>query len=149
MPMSKPMTLGPFVVDEEGRLQPREGAALPAVNFVWRGRAIRAEITHGAPADGHLKLQANLGRVPSTARGQTAEERPQSFAALRTMKRNLSSTWQIRLSPSHSTLLEAETGIALPITAVNLVTELTCFLLNLAPYLDLLDEGGLTGTVKS
>ena len=149
MPRSLPMTLGPFVVDDEGRLQPRSGAAFPAVNFVWRKRAIRVEITHKQPTDGELNLQANLGRVPSTARGQTTDVRPQSFAALRTVKRDLPNAWQIRLSPNHSTLLEAKTGVALPITAVNLVTELTCFLLNLAPYLDLLDEGGLTGTVKS
>jgi hypothetical protein len=40
--------------------------------------------------------------------------------------------------------LETETRIALPITAAALITETTRFLLVLSPYLDLLDEVGLT-----
>ena len=37
----------------------------------------------------------------------------------------------------------AETRIALPITAAALITEITRFLLVLAPFVDLLDEEGL------
>ena len=38
----------------------------------------------------------------------------------------------------------ADTPIDLPITAVRLITEITRFTLDLAPYLELMDEIGLT-----
>lgn len=43
----------------------------------------------------------------------------------------------------HRVWLEAAPLIALPLTAVALVTEITVFALALTPYLDLLDESGL------
>jgi hypothetical protein len=150
MPMHTPFPLGPFLVDAEGRLAPRDQDAFPAFNFLWRGRSVRAQMTHlEEPEDGRLKLQTVLGRVPSTRAGDATGARPQSFASLRAIRRGLPAAWQVRLLPDHRALLEAEAGIALPITAIGLVTELTRFLLMLGPYLDLLDEGGLTEVASS
>ena len=150
MPIHTPFALGPFMVDSEGRVTPRDNAAFPAFNILWRGRSVRACMTNEESGDGRLKLQANLGRVPSTAGGSGSGVRPLSFASLRAVQRGLPSAWQVRLLPNHSALLEAEAGIALPINAIGLVTEITCFLLTLAPYLDLLDDGGVSpGTENS
>jgi hypothetical protein len=63
------------------------------------------------------------------------------------MLRNLLSAlpehWSARLLPDHQPQLEVETGVGLPITVTNLVTELTLFLLVLSPYLDLMDQAGV------
>jgi hypothetical protein len=106
-------------------------------------------MTQTQPSDGRLRLQAILGRVPSTASGDRTGARPQSFASLRAVQRGLPRAWSVRLLPDHRALLEVEAGIALPITAIGLVTELTRFLLTLSPYLDLLEEGGVTGVTAS
>ena len=50
----------------------------------------------------------------------------------------------MHLLADHRVWLETETQIALPITAAALITEITRFLLVLSPYLDLMDEEGLT-----
>lgn len=145
MPLHTPFQLGPFTVDDEGRVAPRDADAFPAFNVSWRGRTVRAHMTQGELPAGRLKLQAILGRVPSTRSGDSSGLRPHSFAALRAVQRDLPRDWEMRLMPNHSALLEAETNIELPITSVGLVTELTRFLLTLSPYLDLLDESGVTG----
>jgi hypothetical protein len=145
MPMPTPLSLGPFLVDAEGRLTPRDQVAFPNFNFFWRGRSVRVCMTPGEVPDGRLKLQTVLGRVPSTAGGDSTRVRPGSFASLRAVRRELPNAWEIRLRPDHSATLEAEAEIELPITAIGLVTEMTRFLLTLSPYLDLLDEGGVTG----
>lgn len=144
MPLPAPLSLGPFLIDAEGRLAPRDQDAFPAFTFRWRGRAVHAHMMHADPRDGRLKLQAVLGRVPSTAEDAGNGLRPQSFASLRVVRRDLPRDWHIRLLPDHSAMLEAEAGIGLPITAAGLITELTRFLLTLSPYLDLLDETGVT-----
>ena len=149
MPMPTPILLGPFLVDAEGRLAPRDQDAFPAFNFLWRGRSVHADMTQGEPRDGRLKLRTVLGRVPSTAGDDWTGRRPQSFASLRAVRRDLPDAWQIQLLPDHSALLEADVAITLPITAIGLVTELTRFLLFLSPYLDLLDEGGVTRAAAS
>ena len=38
MPFDAPFKLGPFSVDSEGRLSPREPAAAPAFLFRWHNR---------------------------------------------------------------------------------------------------------------
>jgi hypothetical protein len=48
------------------------------------------------------------------------------------------------LLADHRIWLETETPIGVPITATGLLTELTRFTLELAPYLELMDEAGLT-----
>jgi hypothetical protein len=145
MPFDAPFMLGPFAVDAMGRLAPRGPTALPGFFFRWRGRLIRARFEQTDPERGQLALHATLGRVPSTANPRDSGLRPQSFQLLRLLPRALPGPWQVLLLPDHSVQLEAASQVTLPITAVDLLVELTRFLLELAPYLDLLDEAGIAG----
>ena len=52
--------------------------------------------------------------------------------------------WRVALLADHRVWLETDTPIDLPITAVGLISEITRFALDLAPYLELMDEIGLT-----
>jgi hypothetical protein len=105
---------------------------------------VHAKLLPGEPSDWLLQLQAPLGRVPSSARTSDAARRLPGFALLRELPATLPKGWRIGLGPDHRVLLEAECRAALPITATALIAEVTSFLLELAPYLDVLDEAGLT-----
>ena len=139
MPLNPPYILGPFSVDVEGRIAPRTGAEMPNVLFQWRGRRMHARMV-GHDADGSLCITTTLGRVPSSADPACAALRPLSLAILRGLPDALPARWRIRLLADHRARLEAEIAMPWPVTAVALVTELSRFLLALAPYLDLLDE---------
>lgn len=140
-------TLGAFSVDQHGRLLPRVPDMPPGFGFRWRMRDIRARLVSATGRmRGHLVLQAALGRVPSTALAGAGELRPRSFAAVRALKYALPSEWRVRLLADHSALLETSAEVGLPVTATGLLTEVTRFLLELDPYLDLLDEAGLTAS---
>lgn len=143
MPFDAPFMLGPFSVDAEGRLAPRDPDALPAFLFCWRGRVIRARLRPGQPRHGRLLLRSVLGRVPSTGDSADPARRTQSFVALHWLPGSLPPHWHLSLLPDHRALLEAETEVTLPTTASGLLSELTGFLLALAPYLDVLDELGI------
>ena len=144
MPFDAPFNLGPFAVDAMGRLSPRGSAALPGFLFRWRGRVIRAKFAPDDPGPGRLLLGATLGRVPSTAHPSESGLRPRGFQLLRLLPRALPGRWKMVLTPDHRVRLEAEAD-PLPLTVTELVTELTRFLLELAPYLDVLDEAGIAG----
>jgi hypothetical protein len=146
MPFDAPFMLGPFAVDAMGRLAPRGPNALPGFFFRWRGRMIRARFEQSSPAHGQLVLQATLGRVPSTANPRDPGLRTQSFQLLHLLPRVLPGPWRVVLLPDHRVQLEANSQVVLPITATDLLVELTRFLLELAPYLDVLDEAGIAGT---
>lgn len=145
MPFDAPFMLGPFAVDARGRLSPRGPAALPGFLFRWRGRVIRAKFVQDESGDGRLALTAMLGRVPSTAGTGDPQIRPTGFHLLRLLPRVLPGRWRMVLLPDHRVRLEAEADV-LPITATELLVELTQFLLELASYLDVLDEAGIAGT---
>jgi hypothetical protein len=51
---------------------------------------------------------------------------------------------RVVLLADHRVWLETEPRVELPITAASLITEITRFALDLAPYLELMDEAGLT-----
>lgn len=138
------LTLGPFHVDTEGGLVPIEPGAPPSFTFRWRDRLIRAALVPDESPERRLRLRARLGRMPSSARPAEAARRGPGFALLRDLHPALPADWQIGLAPDHGVLLEATRPVPTPITATGLVGEVTCFLLTLAPYLDLLDEAGLT-----
>lgn len=146
MPFASPFELGPFAVDPEGRLTPRDPEARPSFNVQWRGRNVRAYV-HPDADQGKLILHAHLGRVPSTAGSPGTTVRQLSFALVRGLAGAAPRGWRIGLRPDHQLLLRATSAIPLPITAVALVTEITAFLLALSPYLDLLDETGIRGSV--
>jgi hypothetical protein len=88
-----------------------------------------------------------LGRVPSTASVVEGALRPRSFALLHWMPRSVPQDWHLHLLADHRVRLHTETPVALPITAAGLLGEITLFLLALRPYLDLLDETGVTALV--
>jgi hypothetical protein len=145
MPFDAPFMLGPFAVDAMGRLAPNGPAAFPGFYFRWRGRAIHAKFEHTDPPRGRLVLQARLGRIPSTANPRDSGLRPQSFQLLNLLPRALPGSGRLSLLPDHRVQLEAGSQVTLPITATDLLVELTRFALDLAPYLDLLDEAGIAG----
>jgi hypothetical protein len=150
MPFDAPFMLGPFAVDAMGRLAPRGPSALPGFLFRWRGRVVRAKFEQSDLERSRLVLQATLGRVPSSASPRDSGLRPQSFELLHLLPRAMPEPWRVMLMPDHRVQLEADSQVTLPITATDLLVELTRFLLELAPYLDLLDEAGIgVGSVEA
>jgi hypothetical protein len=149
MSFDAPFMLGPFAVDAMGRLAARGSNALPGFLFRWRGRLIRAKFEQSNWQLGQLILQATLGRIPSTANPRDPGSRQQSFQLLQMLPRSLPSPWRMMLLPDHCVRLEANTQGSLPITVTDLLAELTRFLLELAPYLDLLDEAGIASVNES
>jgi hypothetical protein len=143
MPFDAPFKLGPFSVDAAGRLSPCEPAAAPAFLFRWRHRVVRARLDQADAATGRLTLQVTLARVPSTASAGDETLRPRSFALVHWLGRMVPPAWRVKLLADHRVWMETDRPITLPITAVGLITEIACFALCLAPYLDLMDEIGL------
>lgn len=139
MTFDAPFKLGPFLIDAQGRLSLKDPAARPAFVFRWHRRLIRAWLDQG-----RLVLQMTLGRVRSSASAKDETLRPRSFALLHWLQRIAPPNWRLALLPDHRVWLETSTAIELPVTAACLVTAITCFALELSPYLDLLDEIGLT-----
>lgn len=146
MPFNGPFKLGPFTVDATGRLAPLEPGIPPVFLYRWHGRLMRSRLAQRAtPAEGlALLTEVGLGRVASTAGTHDNAVRPRSFALVRWLFHAVPPGWHLRLAPDHRIWLEAETPIGLPITAAALLTEVTCFALELGPYLDLLDEAGVS-----
>ena len=144
MPFDASFQLGPFSVDAAGRLSPSEPAAAPAFLFRWHDRVIHARLDQVDAATGQLSLQVTLARVSSTANAADETLRPRSFALVHWLGRMVPPTWRVALLADHRVELATDTPIALPITAVGLITEIARFTLDLAPYLELLDEAGLT-----
>ena len=139
-----PFALGPFSVDAEGRLSPRKPSSSPAFLFRCHGRTVRARLDAADAGTGELLLQVTLARVSSSAGTRDETLRPRSFAVLRWLEGTVPPAWRVALLADHRVRLETERWIELPITATSLITEITCFLLDLTPYLDLMDDAGLT-----
>ena len=144
MPFDAPIKLGPFSVDPTGRLSPCDPATSPAFLFRWHDRVVRARLDQADIETGRLTLQATLARVRSTASTPDDTLRPRCFALLHWLENTVPPAWQVTLLADHRVWLETQARITLPITAAGLITEITHFALELAPYLELLDETGLT-----
>ena len=144
MPFDAPFKLGPFSVDAEGRLSPCDPVTAPVFLFRWHHRLVRARIDQADIETGRLILQVTLARVRSTASTPDETLRPRSFALLHWLERTVPQAWQVALLADHRVWMETTTSIALPITAASLITEITEFALQLVPYLELMDEAGLT-----
>jgi len=138
-----PFRLGPFIVDADGRLTPTTPEQFPAFHIAWRGLVVAARLASTGPQGASLALQAVLGRVPSTGRPEAVDTLPRqtAFAALRALPPTLPPGLSVELLADHRILTRGQTQLPLPTSAENLLTELTLFLLRLAPYLDLLAEG--------
>jgi hypothetical protein len=146
MPFDVPFKLGPFSVDSTGRLAPLSSDTPPVFLFRWHGRQVRARLAQQAsPAEGlALLAEVPLGRVPSTAGIFDDTARPRSFALVRWLSRVVPAGWRLRLAPDHRIWLDVEAPIGQPITAAALLTRITCFAMELGPFLDLMDETGVT-----
>jgi hypothetical protein len=149
MPRSAPFKLGPFTVGDDGLLSPSGPESFPSLRVYWRGRTVQARLTSPPatlPGEGMLEMQARLGRVPSTADAEPTRslgQREKIFADLHDLAALLPKSWHVRLGADHTINLERPDQITLPTSAVQLVTEVTLFLLSLDPYLDLLDTAGI------
>lgn len=145
MPFDAPFRLGPFRVHEDGRLALAQPDIRPRFHLCWQGCRVDVSLraAPGGPAqgDGWMELEAGLGRVPSTA--GCAPPRDGVFAALRDVGAVLPAGWRLLLLPDHRVALAAGRPMPLPSTVTALVAEVTMFLLELGPYLELLAEVGV------
>jgi hypothetical protein len=105
---------------------------------------VRARLAPVNATAWRLTLQVTLARVCSSASTSDRTLRPRSFALLRWLEKAAPTSWQVVLLADHHVQLETERRIDLPITAAALISELTSFALDLAPYLALMDDIGLT-----
>jgi hypothetical protein len=144
MQFDAPFKLGPFSVDAAGRLTPSDPAASPAFMFRWQDRVVRARLDQADVETGRLILRVALARVRSTANTADDTIRPRSFTLLHWLERTVPPAWQVSLQADHTVWLESDTRIGLPMTAAALIIEITRFTLELGPYLELMDETGLT-----
>lgn len=134
MPPDGSFMLGPFAVDANGAIALASDTA--ACGFRWRGRAVWAQLRPAAMA-----LSVALGRIPSTARD--AASRPALLAVCAALVAHLPPGWRLALRADHRLDLAAEIPVAWPLTATELLTASTGFLLALAPYLDVLEAAGV------
>ena len=137
--------LGPFRVDRAGMLSPASPEHFPVFGVRWRERRVATRMQRGPEASsepGTLLVQVRLGRVPSSAGPDTAL-RKAALAAVASLPRHGPQAWQWRLLPDHAVMLEAQLQIPMPVGLVDLVSEITQFLLMLDPYLDALDAVGM------
>ncbi len=137
--------LGPFRVDRAGMLSPASPEHFPVFGVRWRERRVAVRMQRGKGASvepGTLLVQVRLGRVPSSA-GRDVSLRQAALAAVASLPRHGPQSWQWRLLPDHAVMLEAHLQISLPVGVVDLVSEITQFLLALDPYLDALDAVGM------
>ncbi len=128
--------LGPFIVEESGKLAFRSPERGAGFSFIWRGRRFSAAMTESV-----ICLTGVLGLVPSSAAG--AGRREAALANLRSLPRALPSGWALRLTPDHRIQIKATENMEWPAHATDLIVPLVRFLLRLAPYLDLMDESEL------
>lgn len=130
--------LGPFLMDSEGRLRPCPGEP-PSFMVRWQGRSVRARLL----PSGTMSLLAILACVPSSADGSEGPAlRNDVFACVRDLPSVLPPTWQMSLLPDHHVGVTADLPLGPAFFAQDLLTELTVFLLQLDPYLALLEANG-------
>jgi hypothetical protein len=152
MSFASPFKLGPFIVDEEGRLYPRVPDKVPSFSVCWRDRLLHLRLSRAAAAGAtqlSLGVQAVLGRIPSTAEAIGPGRRDEAFALLRNLAPVLPAGWEISLFADHRVRLDLQSGLELPTSATALVTAVTVLLLELAPYLDVLDAEGIVAVPRS
>jgi hypothetical protein len=128
--------LGPFIVEESGKLTFRTPERGAGFSFIWRGRRFSASLQQSS-----ISLTGILGLVPSSAAG--AGRREAALANLRALPRALPPGWALRLTPDHRIHIKANESMEWPAHATDLMLPLVRFLLQLAPYLDLMDESEL------
>jgi hypothetical protein len=138
-----PLRIGPFTVDQFGMLSPSSPTLFPAFTLRWRGRLVRASLMQEMmPSETwQLGFSSRVGRIPSTAT-QTAQ-RGHVLQMMRHLPTMLPEGWRLMLRADHTIELIGVATIIMPVSAVGLITAITSFLLELDPYLCVLDEGGI------
>ena len=150
MPFDAPFQLGPFSVAADGRLALADTTCAPRFHLAWQSRPVHASLTLPEAADdaeGWLRLEVVVGRVPSTVGGSGRNDpndlRAGVFSTLRSLPTALPEGWDMQLLADHRVALSANIRLALPTSATTLLTDITLFLLRLGPYLDMLGEIGV------
>ena len=131
------LKLGPFKVDHHGMLSPATPDSFPRFGVRWRGRVLSSAMRQTNAEDaasGVLDLTIRIGRLPSTTNTSGAQ-REAALILAKTLPQLMPARWRWQLRADHSIFLDAQVLIALPVSAVGLVTELATFLLELDPYL--------------
>ncbi len=128
--------LGPFLVEESGKLTFRSPNQEAALSFAWHGRRFSARIVPG-----RIKFSSVIGHIPSSASG--AHRRQSALTCMRALPPLLPPDWSVRLSPDHRVHVDVAETMEWPAHATDLMIPLLRFLLQLGPYLDLLDESEL------
>lgn len=140
----QPLNLGPFAVDQDGALRPRDADRPPSLRFSWRGRRCEAAVA----AEG-VQFATIAGRIPSTA--EPDADRASAFEMVADLPGSLPPGWQLRLLPDHRIQLETAAGMHPAPTATRIIAAMVRFALALDPYLDRLDSAsaGPSGTLKA
>ncbi len=130
--------IGPFSVAPALGMTPIDPASPVVFDIAWRGRPVAARLEQG-----DLHVSAILGRVPSTAAGG-APLHAGVFEFLGQLPAELPPPWTLSLLPDHRVQVAWSQPLPAPMSVAALVCRLTEFLLALAPYLDLMEESGVS-----
>jgi hypothetical protein len=131
-----PLSIGPFLMGEEGQLTLRSPEPVPGFSFTWRRTGFIVKL-----AEGNLVLRAIAGRIPSTADGRN--QRDTALTLLRAMPACMPVSIRLRLLPDYRIQLEMAHEFQWPTTAPALITPIVWMLMKLRPVLDLLEEAAL------
>jgi hypothetical protein len=134
--IASPLPLGPFLVEDGGRLVFRFPGAQPGFTFQWRQRRFAVRLR-----DMEMHMIVPIGRVPSTSAG--LGRRDTALALFAQLVRALPQGWSVRLTADHRIQLETRESMAWPSTVAALISPIIALLLRAAPLLDLMDEHGL------
>lgn len=135
--LASTLPLGPFFVDDQGALTFRTPELRPCFSFCWRNRWFSARL-----GVGEMAVSGIVAEVPSTV--AFAARRDPAFQALASMRSLLPKGWTLRLAPDHRVHVETEQPMEWPAHTNSLLRPIVGMLLTLAPYLDLLEEQGLS-----
>lgn len=153
MPLDSPFTLGPFSVDETGRLFPTTEGRFPTFSLRWRQHLVEAAMERIEGQRGTLVLTVRAGWVGSTADDPPAVSQPRrerTFGAVQALASLLPTGWRMHLGADHAIRLKCQAPLDMPVGAVTLLAEVTTALLAAAPYLEVLTEVGVApGTAKT
>jgi hypothetical protein len=134
--LASPLPLGPFLVEDGGRLTFRDNTTTPAFSFQWRGRRFAVRLQGE-----HLHFAVTVGRVPSTM--GAGPRRSGALALLAALRQTVPQGWAMRLLPDHRIQLETDQDLVWPATVAALLTPIIALLLCAAPVIDVMDENGL------
>ena len=131
-----PIPIGPFLIEEGGRLILRSPGSSPSFSFLWRNKGCTVSFTGST-----MVLLALGGRVPSSADGRI--RRDEALAMLRALPNVLPASMRLRLLPDYRIQIETRVDVVWPVTAGALIGPIVAMLIRLAPAFDLLEETGL------